>query len=525
MKIGSHALNGIFFAVAAIVALSFGPMRAAVCAPLLPGEPVSFVTKHHIQVKGSALNFTVHAGETYLTTDSGERTASIFSYSYIADSPKTSQRPVLFVVGGGPGAASYSLNVGLLGPWTVPPGRLAPSTSGGPSVVPPFKLSENQNSILDVCDLVFIDPVGTGYSRALGETKPQDFWALDQDLDSLAQFIQLWLSKFDRWDSPKFFLGESYGGTRAALIPNILMGGPNYPGLSRAISLNGVIVMSNGLGWPLGADGIGTNLLAATTLPNYAAAAWYHNKIDRKGRSLAQFYDEVTQFATGNFFTALSRDEAQLLSGTERQEVVAKLSEYTGLPAAAFHKSLAIAPTEFSQQILADRGLRVGVYDTRFTLPLTADASDAVADDAALSRLFPVFTGAFLNEESGKLNVHMERPYVAIHFRDLNTTWSYARKNSWMEANEQFKPKHYGTNAEELALAMGRNPSLYAMVVTGYYDLLMTPAAARLTTERAGIPKERLILKFVEGGHEPYVDDVATDLSDSIRAMIRKASH
>ena len=488
--------------------------------------PKEFLTHHQITTNGSKVAFTVRAGETYIYGDNGHPTGSIFSYAYTADGARPANRPVMFVMGGGPGSASDTLNVGLLGPWTVAQNRLALQGAHTPASVPPFGVAENHNSLLDATDLVFIDPIGTGYSHPVGPGKGQDFWGIDEDLEALAQFIQLWLSKNGRWDSPKFFLGESYGGTRAALIPNILLGGPNYPGYTRAISLNGVIVMSNGLGWPVGADGIGTTWLSASSLPDFAATAWYHNRIDRKGRTLRQFYDEVWQFASGEFVIALQKEAVQVLPPEERQAVVAKLCGFTGLPAAAFEKSLSISASDFAQALLADSHLRISVYDSRYTAPAANNGEDAVADDPFLMRAFPVFGGAFLEEESTQLKVHMDRPYAAIHFRDLNAHWNYTRRATWVEGSgDQYKPKHFKTNAEELAVAMTRNDSLYAMVVTGYYDLLLTPAQAKYATEQAGIPKDRLILEPVEAGHMPYVDSGATPLINDIRAMVRKASH
>jgi carboxypeptidase C (cathepsin A) len=341
--------------------------------------------------------------------------------------------------------------------------------------------------------------------------------------------MQLWLTKNGRWDSPKFFLGESYGGTRAALMPNILMGGPSYPGYLRAITLNGVIVLVNTLGWPLGGPGLDPTVLAATGFPNLAAAAWYHQKIDRRGRSLQAFYDEATQFALTQYLEALHKEADGTLTPAERAAVQEKLTQFTGLPPAAFHDKLSLSYGEFTKQLLADRGLDIGSYDSRFTTPHGRGGGDPVADDAALGRSFPVLTGAFLDMQHSKLKVDLDRPFAAIKWRDLLVHWNMKRRESWAEATSEAPPGQYpathGSNAEELAVAMSRNDRLYAMIATGYYDLLMPPAQARFAAQKAGIPKERLVIEPFEAGHEPYVDAAVTkQLANDIRAMIRKAS-
>lgn len=478
-----------------------------------------FVTQHQIKIGGKKLAFTAIAGETWLYNDSGEPIGSLFSYSYLQDRADATQRPVLFAIGGGPGSASHFLHIGLLGPWTIPANRLGIVNGKQPNVTPPFGVVENPQSILEVADLVFIDPVGTGYSRAIGSGRVEDFWGIDVDLDAVAQFMQLWLSKNNRWESPKFFLGESYGGTRAALLPGALGGGPSVMGYMRGITLNGVIVLVNGLGVPIGTEGIGPIWEAATGLPNKAATAWYHNKIDRRGRSLPTFYEEATQFAFTDYVGALKKEADKSLTAPERAAVVASIAEFTGLPAANFKDKLVLSNEEFIAMILADQGLDVGVYDSRFTFPHGRGGGDPVADDAFLSRSFPVTTAAFLGMERDKLKVEMNRPFAAIRWRELLAKWDFKRKD-WTGY-----PGFKGNNGQELAVAMNRNDKLYALIGCGYYDLLASPAQARYVAEASGMPKDRTIIRGYEGGHEPYVDpEVRGQLLQDIRALILKAS-
>lgn len=480
--------------------------------------PRKFVTQHEVKVAGQRVRFTATAGETYLYTDNGEPSASIFSYSYTKDAAPAASRPVMFITGGGPGSSSFFLQVGF-GPWGLPDSRLQVRADQMPPSTPPYTLIENPDSLIDATDLVFIDPVGTGYSTVLGVGTGKDFWGIDEDADAIAQFIQLWISRNGRWDSPKFFMGESYGGTRAAVVTLALAGGTSYQGYLRALPLNGVISLVNTLGFPgVGNDGIGTLPNQALALPNYAATAWYHQTIDRKGRSLQAFYDEVSEFAATEYLEALSKDSVQALSGEARAAIVGKLVAYTGLPASAYDHSLALNGLEFTKLALAARGLQVGLYDSRFVSAAGRGAGDFVADDAALARTFPVFLGAFQNIEHSKLKVQMDRPFAAISWRAVFANWNYQHKPAIF--GDAFK----GSSAEELAAAMNRNDRLHVMVATGYYDLIMTPAAARYATAKARMPQDRLVLKAYEAGHEPYVGEVRSQLSRDIREMVRRAS-
>lgn len=502
-----------------VAVLAISLVRAADSGEAATGQPAEFVTHHEITLGGKKVPFTAIAGETLLYDDSGQPVGSLFSYSYIKDRAAADQRPVVFVTGGGPGSASHFLHVGMLGPWTIALDRLAIVNGRPPRITPPFGVVENAQSVLEVADLVFVDPIGTGYSRIIGSGMVEDFWGIDVDLDSLAQSMQLWLSKYKRWESPKFFLGESYGGTRAALLPSALGGAPSEGGYLRAIALNGVMVLVNSLGFPIGTDGIGPIWSAATDLPGWAATAWYHNRIDRRGRSLAEFYDEATQFALTEYADALKKEADKSLTATQRSAVIEKVTSFTGLQPSVLATKLALSREEFSRILLADQGFDVGVYDSRFTYPHDRGGSDPVADDASLSRSFPVLTGAFLGMEGDKLKVDMSKPFAAIRWRDLLAKWDFKRKE-WTAY-----PRYKGTNGQELSVAMHRNSNLYAFIACGYYDLLASPAAARYVTESTGMPKDRTTLRAYEAGHEPYLDPgVRTQLLQDLREFILKAS-
>ena len=477
--------------------------------------PVEFVSRHSVALGGRWVNFTVIAGETHLLNDNGVPIGALFSYSYIKDVKGASTRPVIFITCGGPGSSSDALHLAL-GPWRLDPQRTAIEESQQPYSTPPFPLVENPHSPLDVADLVFIDPIGTGYSRPIGQGTTADFWGVDEDSDMLAQFIELWLAKHSRWDSPKFFLGESYGGTRAALLARALAGGANFGGYDRGISLNGVISLSNNLGMPgVGNNGVGTTKYLAFQLPSYAATAWYHKTIDRKGRSLEAFYAEVTRFAASDYLTALEQDKDNNLAPEERERIIAKLVEFTGVPAELWHKQLTMTGPEFAKVALAARALDVSAYDARLTMPHDARAIDQAADDPLLARSFNLLAMGYRKLE-GVLGIALERPHPTVRLRDLATLWNYTHKRPVM--GEPLA----GSSADELAVVMRRNDRMYLMVATGYFDLLMTPALADYATSFAHIPAERLVLKRYASGHLPYFDSTA--FADDVRAFVKLAA-
>ncbi|GAA1749247.1 S10 family peptidase [Nonomuraea bangladeshensis] len=497
---------------------SYDPARPRAPRHDVP-PPRQFVTSHEAVIGGETINFTVTAGETYLYTDHGDPIGAVFSYAYVKDGAPAGQRPVVFITGGGPGAASNVLQIGVLGPWAVPTSRLEIVDGRQPSPTPPYDFEDNPDSLLDTADLVFIDTVGTGHSRVVGTGTGADFWGVDEDADMTAQFIHTWITKNGRWNSPKFFLGESYGGTRAALVTTALMGSPWYQGYSRAIALNGVICLVNGLGLPLGNEGVGPAALTATRLPAFAATAWHHQVIDRRGRSLEEYFEEAYRFACGEYLDALVKEAGGALPASERADVVKKAAEFTAVPVTALEGTLGIDEFTFARTVLAGQGRAVGVYDSRYTSPL-GGAGDVILDDAALSRFFPVTAGVFNNLEKTRLGVEMDQPYTTIAWRGLLETWNFARR-----------PQVYGdglgkgTTADDLALAMRRNESLHLMVGSGYFDLVAGAGLARYAVEQAGMPQDRLVVRNYYGGHEPYLDSGNRHvLAEDLRQFIRKAA-
>ena len=465
-------------------------------------------------MRGKKITYTVIAGETYLRTDLAEPNVSIFSFSYIKDEPVDAKRPVVFIFNGGPATSSIWLHVGIMGPK-----RVALDNEINSSNLPPFGYTENPYSLLDVADLVIIDAIGTGFSRAIGRAHNEDFFDVDQDTKATAQFIDLWLTANNRWTSPKFLVGESYGGTRASLLPRALMGEPHSSsGVLHGITLNGVILISSNVG-PLRTEQgapisiFGREMDTAMTLPALADTAWYHGRIDRKGRSLEAFDAEVTRFAEGDYVDALRKQSAETLGADERKAVLTKLVEFTGLPSSTFEKDLKFDLQPAANLLLADRGLNVGVYDSRYTLPAAHSAGEALADDPAMARYVPGFIAAFHEMLANDLKVTMDRPYVAF-FLDIMRYWKWKREGP--------QSRSY---ADDLVTAMRRTPGMQVMVASGYYDISSPPLVTRRGIEQAQPPRDRIQFKDYESGHMLYLgQSAAQKFSEDVRNFIVRAS-
>ncbi len=480
------------------------PVAAQPSDPGLP-TPQRFVTHHVITLAGKPLAYTALAGETRLHDDAGEPTASIFSFSYIKDGGDHARRPVMFVFNGGPGSSSLWLHMGVVGPR-----KVVLDHDVNPSNLPPFGVADNPDTLLDVADLVFVDPVGTGWSRAIGVGKASDFWGVNEDAEAMAQFIDQWLSDHDRWASPKYVMGESYGSTRAAILPRALLGGPIYGGVMRGITLNGVVLLGTTLE-PRSAEGAPqVPMKNALELPTIADTAWYYRKIDRQGRDIESFHTQVYDFAITDYGAALADEKAGKLAPEQRQAIVAKLVAWTGLPASSFAKTLVLSAKTYAATVMADRQEALGLYDTRYSLATKNSGDDPVADDPAMTQYVPGFVAAFHQMLSGDLGVRMDRPYGAIVWRELLGGWNWKRAPL---AQEQ-------SYAADLAVAMRRTPHLQVLVASGTYDMVTSAAAAQYVLRQAELPADRLTIKRYPSGHMLYLGDTAAAFAHDVRQLV-----
>jgi carboxypeptidase C (cathepsin A) len=480
------------------------PVRAEDLPPLR-----RFVTEHETMIRGRALRYTATAGETYITNLAGEPTARIFSFAYVRDGGADPDRPVTFVFNGGPGSASLWLHMGALGPK-----RLVLDSEVNPSPTPPFGLVDNPFSPLDVTDLVFVDPVGTGFSQAVGNARNSDFFGVDEDADSMARFIEAWLTENGRWNAPKYLVGESYGSARAAVLPRPLMGGPLYTGVMRGITVDGIVLLGLVLDGPRPSDeerAAGPDPRLGLNLPAMAATAWYHERVDRAGRTVTQIHDEASAFAQGDYARALHRLGEGGLPASERDGIAGRLEALTGIAASQWlENGLRIDNRTFLRTLLADEGLEAGNYDSRYTLPLAQSGNDPVADDPAMGRYVPGFVASFHELMGRHLGVSMPFPYSAITWVDLNFRWKWERLGVPVG-------RTYG---DELAVAMRRNPNMRVLAASGYYDMVTTAAAAESQIRRAGLPADRVTIRNYESGHMLYLGDTAERFAGDVRGLI-----
>jgi len=468
-------------------------------------SPREFVTHHEGTFGGEKIRYTTIAGDTVLTNEAGAPSATIFSFSYIREELKDrTARPVFFVFNGGPGSSSIWMHLGFFGPR-----RVVLGNGVNPPTTPPFSLQDNPYCILDLADIVLIDPVGTGFSHLLPAGNTKQYYGVEQDGRATVEFIEAWLTKQGRMNSPKFLVGESYGVTRAIVVARMLMGGPfSETGRMTAIALNGVVIMggspTEGYGKESGDETYVNNL------PTMAATAWYHKKAGA-GSSLESMIAEAQTYAADEYLRALyagDRLNAQLQS-----QVAEHLAKLTGLPVDFIQqKKLRVSMEDFRKELLRKEGIVLGAYDSRFSLPSSRDEGplDPVADDAAMGQYCPAFIGAMDVYLRDELKVQVESPYEAIAFKTVNSAWDYGPGD---------KPGGPTTRAQDLAAAMRRNSRLRLFSVSGDYDCVATLGNAAYGLAHSGLALDRVEAHTYASGHMVYLGD---ESSSALAADLRK---
>lgn len=465
----------------------------------IPAPNVS-VTRHRGTFNGRTIAYRAIAGETYLKDQDGNPTAAIFTTSYIADGLRDpTTRPVTFLFNGGPGSGSVWLHMGAFGPK-----RVAIPSDGTDDGAPPYPIVHNPDALLDVTDIVFIDPVGTGFSHALGKTDPKDFWGVTKDAQSVAQFIRLWLNEHGRWNSPKFLGGESYGTTRSAAVVKELEGAYND------VSLNGVILISTVLDFAAGADTQGNELSPILNLPSMAATALYHGKA--QGGSVEGFVEEARQFAIGPYAAALLK--GQRIGAEERASVRRELSRFTGLSETYLDQAeLRVEPARFYKELLRDRGLTVGRLDSRYTGRDYDRAGETPDNDPSFYGIDAGYTAAINAYMRGDLGVKTDRSYVTI---GSVQPWDWKIEGG-RDANAYLNFTPY------LGRAMRENKDMRIFVGQGYYDFATPFFAAEYALTRTGIPQDRIEYQYYGSGHMMYVrDEDRVKLSADVRRFIQQ---
>ena len=463
--------------------------------PAEPAKPAPednlSVTQHTATIGGRKVSYTVTAGTLVLKQETekdgaaeGDKPkATIFFVAYRKNEMRdASQRPLTFSFNGGPGSSSVWLHLGLLGPKRVQMddiGNLPP---------PPYQLINNEYSLLDETDLVFVDPVSTGYSRAVTGEKPSEFHGVKPDIESVGDFIRLYTSRYGRWQSPKFLIGESYGTTRSAGLSGYLQE-------RHGMYLNGIMLVSSILEFSTARFGPGNDLPYILFLPTYTATAWYHKKLppDLQKKPLRKVLDEVEAFASGEYTLALFKGAK--LSAKEQQSVLDTLTRYTGLSKAYLEQTnLRISIYRFVKELLRDERRTVGRLDSRFKGIDRDTAGEQFEYDPSYATIQGPYTATFNHYVREELKFESDLPYEILS--GLYSKWSFKEYEN-----------QYLNVAETLRKAINQNPYLKVYVGSGYYDLATPYFATDYTFDHIGLEPElqgNIRTHYYEAGHMMY---------------------
>jgi carboxypeptidase C (cathepsin A) len=440
-------------------------------------------TPHGLTLDGVKLDYEATAGTLTVQEDDAKHKANMFFVAYTKSKVEDlSLRPLTFAFNGGPGSSSVWLHMGLLGPKRVDLGD-------GASLAPPYRLVDNEASLLDLTDLVFIDPVTTGYSRAEPADEAKQYHGVAQDVRSVAEFIRLYVTKFRRWDSPKYLAGESYGTTRAAGLADHLQ---NQVGMN----LNGIILVSSILNFQTARFDDGNDLPYPLFLPTYTATAWYHKKLAPELlANRRKTLEEVEKFACGDYTLALMKGSA--LTAEERQTIARTLARYTGLSEDYVRRAnLRIEIQRFVKELLRDSQQTVGRYDSRFV----GRDPDAAGEHAGYDPSYAAVQG----------------PYTALLQQYMAKDLQYVRELPYRILTSRVQPWDYGSArnrylnvAPSLRQAMVHNPNLRVFVANGYYDLATPYLATRYTFDHldlGGAARQRVCMEYYDAGHMMYIE-------------------
>ena len=465
------------------------------------------VTRHELRLGGRTLRYTVTTGVMPLKNAAGETEARIFYMAYTLDGAgDRSRRPLMFSFNGGPGSSSVWLHLGALGP------RRVHMTEEGFMPAPPFRLVDNEQTWLDFTDLVFIDPVGTGYSRAAKPELGVKYFGLQGDIASVGEFIRLYLARNERWASPLFLVGESYGTTRAAGLSGYLV--------ERGIAFNGILLVSTILNFQTARFGKGNDLPYVLFLPTYTAIAWYHKKLpaDLQG-DLRKTLQEVERWAANEYTVALAKGDS--LTAAERQEVIDRLARYTGLDRKFIDNSeLRIEIQRFDKELLRDQKRTVGRLDGRFKGIDDLAVTERPDFDPSMAAIRPPYTATFNDYVRRELGFKSDLEYYILG--GGVGRWDFGSDNS------------YADTSEALRSAFAKNPHMKLFVASGYYDLATPYFAAEYTLRHMGLdPSLRgsVTTAYYEAGHMMYIEqnslaqfkrDAASFVQNSMAAAARR---
>jgi carboxypeptidase C (cathepsin A) len=463
-------------------------------------ETAPVVTHHQITVNGKPLKYTATAGRLALKPESGAAEAAIFFTAYTLDGDDSRARPLTFVFNGGPGTATAWLHLGALGP------RKIKLEKDGGVPAPPYVMIDNPETILDRTDLVFIDAPGTGYSRVRPDLTKK-FYNVPGDADAFYRFIRLYLTRYQRWRSPLFLFGESYGTTRAAALANHLI--DNY------IPVNGVALLSVGLDFQTLLPGNMNDLPHQVIVPSYTMIAAYHKKLaPGLTANLDETIQKVEHWCATDYTQALAQGNS--LDTEKRKQIVAQLAAYTGLKADLIEEyDLRIEPQVFMHNLLKDRKLEVGRVDGRFASPLPQSNAHEPFFDPAMAAMFPAFNATMNDYAQTELAYKSELPYVIWSYESINRAWDWGTAMNFSAGIGG-----YPQTATNLQSAMAKNKYLKVLVMEGMYDLATPFYASAYTFQHLRLSPDylkNLTFANFKGGHMVYND--ASALKEMKRAL------
>lgn len=459
---------------------------------------------HTITIGGQEISYKAVAGTILLRDEEDKPTASIFYISYTRDGVKDrAARPLTFSFNGGPGSSSVWLHLGMLGPRRV---RLA---EDGGALPPPYRLVDNEYSLLDETDLVFIDPVSTGYSRAIPPKDANKFHGLREDAASVAEFIRLYVTRNKRWSSPKFIIGESYGTTRAAALSGELSRRLN-------MNVNGIMLVSTVLNFQTLDFNAGNDLPYILYLPSYTATAWFHKKLpaDLQRRTLSEAYELSESFARHEYQDALFGGSS--LTAAQHRAIVERYAQLTGLTTNYVDKSnLRVPLGRFAAELLVDENRVVGRYDSRYKGFIRDKLANRMEQDPSYEAVASAFASTFNDYVRNELKYETDIPYEVLASVG---GWNWDQSNGYVDV------------AETLAGAMTRNPFLKVHVSSGYYDLATPLFATRYTFEHLNIDPalmSNLSMDNYTAGHMMYLNladlkKSKTDLARFVEGAVPK---
>lgn len=480
------------------------PADAAKPPDATPKEESS-VTDHTIRIGDQTINYKATASTTLLKDDKGEPTALIYSTAYTRGDVKDfSQRPIAFIYNGGPGSASIWLHMGAFGP------RRVVTEDAAPTPPAPYKLADNTESLLDKTDMVFIDPVGTGFSHAAGKVQDKDFWGVDQDVRSLAKFITTYVSRNNRWNSPKFLIGESYGTFRSVALTNYLQ-------TTDGMYINGIVLISSVIDASSLAFAAGDDRSYIFYLPTYAATAWYYKLVKNPPADINAFVDSARQFAGTEYAAALMKGSK--LTAAETADLAKKLSAFTGLSEDYLIKAdLRVTLPQFDAELQRGRGLVIGRYDARYsgnTYDLLTENSEF---DPSFTAVVGAFTAAFNGYVRDDLKFGQDKTYKVLP-SEPSQNWDW---------KHNAPPGGFFPSAPNVGNDLIRelldNPHLKVEVENGYFDSATPFYATEYTMDHLLLPpgaRERIGLRYYTSGHMIYLhDEDRVKLKSNIAAFI-----